>query len=331
MSKTLGVILTLTLVVVGWIGVSVQAQTTLADTRERVNGVLVQLQTFDNVCVVILAGLINEIDVDVLDARKLITVGKGNLTNLLFDAIRSSVNGVNRFVDTLTQCETLIGDAIDDENAGTIFGEVNTVLAEVTDHNTNDGLDDRKFFKIRGLINNIVLANLTQINGIIGLGGNSSGVSNLSAGATAVNGKLDDILMTYPTTGAGTRTVPASGLIANPALTEKGPFTFDDLREIKIALGEAHEIIVQIKRLIKRITVYKKWVLKGLREVYNLLRASNFGGRASESFGIAQVYTLSGQRVLSTTNGNLNVNGLANGVYVVAYSDGRVEKLVVAR
>jgi hypothetical protein len=82
----------------------VQAQSpVLADIREQVNGVFVQLQTFDNLCVVILSAQLKEVDTDILEIRKLITVNKGNLTQLIESFTLSDLAGMQRVVDTIKE------------------------------------------------------------------------------------------------------------------------------------------------------------------------------------------------------------------------------------
>jgi hypothetical protein len=341
MRRKLGFILTMMLVLGGLLlaVVPAQAQSPLADVRERVNGILVQLRTFDNTCVIILSALLKEVDIDILDARRQITVGKGNLNRLLLEAIRAAQNGAQRVIDLLDQCRTLLGEIGDDVDSGTIFGEVNEVaraveedLCELEAGECANGLDTRKFFKIRGLIDNIVLTNLGLIRDSIDAGGKlGSGVQTAFDDIEAVEGDLD---------GGGelcaendNENVVAVPAVAVPQVTEKGCFTFQELRDFKIELGRIHQQIVQLLREVKRFTHYKKWVLKAIKEIYWLLRASNFGGRAAGELSgtVAQVYTLNGKRVNSDVNGSLNVSTLTNGVYLVVYDDGRVEKLVVAR
>ncbi len=339
MRKKLGFILALTLVLGGLVlaAVPVQAQSPLADVRERVNGILIQLRTFDNTCVIILSALLKEIDIDILDARRQITVGKGNLNNLLLEAIRAALNGAQRVIDLLGQCRTLLGDLDGGEidfNDGTIFGEVNEVaravkkdLCEFDGTECANGLDTRKFFKIRGLIDNIVLTNLGAIRTSIDATGKlGSGVQTAFDDIETFEGDLEAVVCAMENVVA----VPA---VAVPQVTEKGCFTFQELRDFKIELGRIHQEIVQLLREVKRFTQYKKWVYKAIKEIYWLLRASNFGGRAAGELSgtVAQVYTLNGKRVNSAVNGSLNVSTLTNGVYLVVYEGGRVEKLVVAR
>ena len=330
MSKKLGTLLALLLVLAGVVPVFAQG-TTIADTRERVNGILRQLQTFDNLCVVILSGLVKEVDVDILHSRKLITVNKGNLSNLLLDTLRAAVNGIDRVSDTLDQCDTLLGTPSEIGAAeGTIIGEVEAVVEEVEASAAADGLDPRKANKILSLINNIVLPNLecadSRLDSI------ETGVQS----ASVTVAEVDDTLQN-PTSELA---LALSAMRVLPELAETGPIPFEVLRGFKEALGRVHAQLVQVLRAIKRITVCKKWVLKGLNEVKELLRASNFGGRAASTIGesVAQIYTLSGRLIHTQPGHALSVKGLANGVYIVVkkfYENGLVryetEKLVVAR
>ncbi len=147
------------LVVAGLFSVPILAQSPLADIRERINGILVQLRTFDNTCIIILGAQIKEIDVAVLESRKLITANKGNLGRLLLDAVTSAHAHLERAFDTITQCGTLLGrgGAIGD---GSIFAEINGVVGDL---GKLDDLDPRKEAKINGLIDNTILANLVAI------------------------------------------------------------------------------------------------------------------------------------------------------------------------
>jgi hypothetical protein len=348
MSKKLGTFLALLLVLASVVPVFAQ-DTTIADTRERVNGILRQLQTFDNTCVVILGGLVKEVDIDVLHSRKLITVGKGNVTNLLLDTIRAATNGIDRVVDTLEQCDTLLGATepasanlrvipafattipqAQEPSDGTIFGEVEAVIEEVETSAEADGLDPRKANKILSLLNSIVIQNLECID---------SRLDTIETGVQSASDTVSEVEGTISPTNELAIAMNAARVL--PELTETGPIPFEVLRGLKEALGRAHTQLTQVLRAIKRITVCKKWVFKGLREVKELLRASNFGGRAASTLGesVAQIYTLSGRLIETQLNAEtLSVKGLANGVYIVVKKfneNGLVryetEKLVVAR
>ncbi len=338
MKRKLSFILTMMLALTAFVLAVVPAQaqiTTLADTRERVNGILVQLRTFDNTCVVILGALLHEVDIDVLAARRLITVGKGNLTNLLLDYIRSAQFGFDRVVDTLDQCDTLLNevDPTQQESDGSIVGEVNAVADEVEASAAADGLDPRKANKILSLINNIILPNLecadSRLDSITGV---------VQSASDEVDTAFDDAESYTNQKSELSLALSAARLL--PELTETGPIPFEVLRDLKLALGRVHQFLVQILRAVKRIVYCKKWVFKGVREVYELLRSSNFGGRAASqlSEGVTRIYTLSGQLVSTRTFG-LSTNGLANGVYLAVkqFTDknGQVrsetQKLVVAR
>jgi hypothetical protein len=102
-----------------------------------------------------------------------------------------------------------------------------------------------------------------------------------------------------------------------PQLTETGPFSFATLRCVKIDLGIAHQDLTQALRDVKRITGFKKWVYKALREISELLRNTGFGGHgASEpAAGLTQVYTMNGVWVRTQING-LGTSDLANGIYL---------------
>jgi hypothetical protein len=357
MRRKLSFILTMMLALTAFLLAVVPAQaqpiTTLADTRERVNGILVQLRTFDNTCVVILGALLHEVDIDILAARRLITVGKGNLTNLLLDYFRSAVFGFDRVQDTIEQCETLLGATepasaglnvipafrqlapqAQEESDGTIVGEVEAVLEEVESSAEEGGLDLRKAFKIVSLINNIILPNLDCVDSRL------ESIDEVVQSASSDTESLFDEVEGGLNGGTSELDVLLSSARVLPELTETGPFPFEDLREFKIRLGLIHQELVQILRAVKRIVYCKKWVYKAVREIYWLLRASNFGGRAASelSEGLTRIYTLSGQLVSTQTFG-LSTDRLANGVYLAVkqFTDktGQVryetQKLVVAR
>jgi hypothetical protein len=357
MSKKLSAILALLLVgTFLWMSLPVQAQpvTTLADTRERVNGILVQLRTFDNLCVIILGGQLKEVDIDILAARRLITVGKGNLTNLLLDYIRSAQFGIARVMDTIEQCQELLGTQVEpgsaslrvipafnqllpqqqEESDGTIVGEVEEVVNEVEAHLGDEGLAPRKANKVLSLLNNIVLPNLECIEDRLGEDGSiTTEVQSRSAEIDEISSDIANPVSEL--------VVALNAMRVLPELTETGPIPFEVLRELKIGLGRTHQALVQILRGVKRITVCKKWVFKAVREVYELLRASNFGGRAAGELGesITQVYALDGRLIIRQMDNSLSTAGLSNGVYLIVKKiidkTGKVryetQKLVVAR
>ncbi|MBI1742986.1 hypothetical protein HYR54_07955 [Candidatus Acetothermia bacterium] len=316
MRRNLGFILAMVLLVLTSLTLTaVPAQASagspLADTRERLNGVIVQLQTFDNVCVIILAGLIKEIDIDVLEGRKLITVGKGNLSNLLLDGLRSAASNVSRVTDTLEQCRSLLGTKQDGNGDGTIFGELNAVVEEIADLSS---LDDRKRNKINGLLENIALGNLSSIEDRLDEQSGSL-TGKVEEASTIVDDLIDGLDSTDPSCGEVTR--DAATLVAVPQLTETGPFSFETLRCVKIDLGLAHQDLTQALRDVKRITGFKKWVFKALREIIELLRNTTFGGHgASEpAAGVTQIYSMNGVLVRTQING-LGTSDLANGIYL---------------
>ena len=316
MRRNLGFILAMVLLVLTSLTLTAvpaqaNAGSPLADTRERLNGVIVQLQTFDNVCVIILAGLIKEIDIDVLEGRKLITVGKGNLTNLLLDGLRSAASNVSRVTDTLEQCRSLLGTEQDGDGDGTIFGELNGIVEEIANLSS---LDDRKRNKIDGLLEHIALGNLSSIEDRLDeqSGSLTGKVEEASTIVDDLIGGLDD-----PDPNCTEVTADAANLVVVPQLTETGPFSFGTLRCVKIDLGFAHQDLTQALRDVKRITGFKKWVYKALREISELLRNTTFGGHgASESAtGITQIYTMNGVLVRTQVSG-LSTSDLANGVYL---------------
>jgi hypothetical protein len=364
--------------------VPVQAQSPLADVREQINGILVQLQTFDNTCIVILGAQIKEIDIDVLEMRKLITTNKGNLDRLLLDAATSARAHLNRVFSTLTQCGTLLGTGhvIDD---GSLFAEVHGVGVAITNLS---GLNPRKEAKISGLIEHTIFGNLGSIrerlfgegfgkepggpvpamrlpiaqpafffsadfSGLLGF--NSVLFEQLAACVFDLmtgNFSFPNIpsscssLLDFVPFGAKLDVVEAPSSVGShlptvPQLAEKGPIPFELLRVFKIALGIAHQRLVQAQRVLRQITQFKKWVYKGVREVHNLLRASNFGGRGAAELlsNISKIYTLDGALVETQAHGLLNTARLSNGVYLAVTEsqaiDGkvivRVDKMVIAR
>jgi len=331
---------------------------------------------FDNTCVIILGAQIKEIDVDVLEARKLITSNKGNLNRLLLDGMNSARAHLERAFDTLTQCGTLLGTGrvVGD---GSIFAEVNGVVGDIGALNN---LDPRKETKIAALIEHTILANLTAIreqlfgegagaplpamrfpiaqpmNGdssflefnsrlfslyfrclaeLIFAGEPGTACSDFESFLDAIsNSEKLDVVEASAISGMKLPT----GFV--PQLSEKGAIPFEFLRLFKVALGIAHQRLVQAQRVLREITMFKKCVYKGLREVYNLLRASNFGGRGASELpnDITQVYTLNGVLIAMQANG-LSTAALTNGLYL-AVTESRdamgkaivqVRKIVVAR
>jgi hypothetical protein len=366
-----------TLIVIGSFATAVQAQSPLADLRERVNGMMVMLRSFDNTCVIILGALLKEADAAILEARKLITVGKGNLSHLLRNAFISAGDQIDRADHTLIHCDSLLGvndvGDPDDETAGTLYGEANTIQAEL---NALTGLDPRKATKIGELLNNLVFAELDHIQGFLGITTTAfeslaipalnapiarpqfhdidpkvhaildalvaflNYLDCLSAG-TAPNVCLDALVQALGEIFGGDEEFTGlSPAIAAPQLTEKGAIPFAGLRVLKEELGRLHTLVTDALRIVKGITKAKKWLYKALREIYNLLRSSNFGGRGASELpsGVIRVYTLDGKLVETQTNG-LNTTRLANGLYL-AVSEKRdvqgrsilhVRKVAVAR
>ncbi len=333
--------------------------TTLADIREQVNGIFVQLHTFDNLCVVILSAQLKEVDIDILEIRKLVTIDKGNLAELIENFTRSDLLNMERAVDTIIQCATLLGGGLIPDadpalriipaapndpcngislgSEGAIINEVQDVLCKVEAHNVALGLDDRKFTKIASLLNN-VLAHLLSIRNL--LVGSVSGLTascskdSLLAQAECIISFIESVASlvdSISTSDASQRAIPQ--------LTQKGVFPLEILRSIKISCGLAHQDVYRMLRDVKRITTFKKWAFKGLREVKELLRASNFGGRAANDLltpltnYATHVFTLNGQLIALYTNG-LNTNVLANGIYLTvtdAAEKVSVKKVIVKR
>ncbi|MBI1742978.1 hypothetical protein HYR54_07915 [Candidatus Acetothermia bacterium] len=298
MRRKLGFILAMVLGLGGLLLAAVPARadsgSPLADARERANGILVQLQTLDNVCITILSALIHEVDIDVLEARKLITVGKGNLTRLLFDTLVTSAGeGFDRINATLEQCVSLLGDDQDGSDDGTVFGEVAGLQEDI---GNLDNIDQRKRFKIDSLLENIVTGNLNSISDRVQSDGSipskTGSVEELLASDGPVGECLSDpencSLENTELSCGEAKTQPRSEPIkAIPQLTESGPFSFEQLRDLKIVLGLAHQCLTRAIREVNRLPGFKKWVLKGVREVFELLRSSNFGGHgASEVIAV---------------------------------------------
>jgi hypothetical protein len=82
------------------------------------------------------------------------------------------------------------------------------------------------------------------------------------------------------------------------------------------------------RALRKQVSQVKK-ALGKLQTLFRVAINKTKARLAMESDRRAQIYTLAGQLVIGGPAAALDRQSLANGVYVVAYSDGRVEKLVV--
>ncbi len=346
--------------------VPVQAQSQLAEIREKFNGLLVQLRTIDNTCVVILGGLLNELDKDILHARKLITTGKGNLNRLLIETLRSANNTQGIIESFIQECRMLLSGF--GNNFEGIFDELTPLLGIVIDTGepltnaavpaqalvpcltipisedktvvpaaTSTTIDLRKACRIVQLgIDAFIRLQLmfSALSLAFSLESNAADLGN------AVLGELEDIFETGECVSDGSEAVTV-----RPALTESGPVCFEQLREFKERLGLAHRQIKLAQQVgLREFVRNKKWMLKAIREIKELLRASNFGGRgASELLNIneslTQIYTLHGQLVSIQSDNSLNTQNLPNGVYLLIKEvkdlGGRihrqVEKLVVAR
>jgi hypothetical protein len=85
-------------------------------------------------------------------------------------------------------------------------------------------------------------------------------------------------------------------------------------------------ILAKDRALKKHLSQVKKSISK-LQKLFRV--AINKVNAHALSLAQASIYSLSGQLVSVGTNAALLRNSLANGVYVIVYGDGRVEKLVV--
>jgi hypothetical protein len=282
----------------------------ISDIREDFNGLLVQLRTIDNSCVIILGALIDEARIYVLDSRKLITVNKGNLTPLLEEAFEDAQLKLSLAASQLDQCtgsENALIDAFDDE------------LSDLTDEIADlDNIDVRKINKIVALLTSAD----SRVDAIV------SKLEDVQADCIEdVSDGISDLIEELQTSSNGV----SEKITIQPQLTESGPISFATLREFKIELGVFAAQLRSCLSILKEITKDKKWLLKALREVKELLRASNFGGRAAaESFTAeTRVYSVSGKLIETQSNG-LDVSRLANGVYL-AVTGSQIRKVTVTR
>ncbi len=323
------------------LSLSVQAQPgpLISDIREQLNGVLVQLRTIDNECIVVLSGLVQEVDAGVLETRKLITADKGNLGTLAQDALLdahdlliNSANSVaNHCLDLLDILLVEIGGEDGDVEDPIYDGGLVDVFINLSESNGGT-VDDRKSNKIVSLFRTAVFQ-VDTIHDLIDGGG------SLARDAHAI---LDHVIFEIlenksvtPCLDTGTnpsRWVRTSPVV--PQMTETGPISFAALRQAKILLGQAHTFLKRILRLLQQAVRIKKWVFKAFNEVKELLRASNFGGRAASDLLITtesatNVYTLNGALVVTHSDG-LDVSRLANGVYL-AMTGNKVRKVAVNR
>jgi hypothetical protein len=296
--------------------VPVQAQPDgrlISDIREDFNGLLVQLRTIDNSCVIILGALIDEARIDILDSRKVITVGKGNLLSLLEEALEDALVHFELANNQIEQCFALIESFVETEEGG-----LEGLIAEFEDGLEN--LDARKRLKILALLqvaSNRVAAIVEKLETV-----QSDCVESESDVVDEVTTIIEEIQS--PSNGV------SETAIAEPQLTETGPIPFIVLRDFKIRLGILAAELRSCLAIIKEITKDKKWLLKAIREVKELLRASNFGGRAAaESVANIEtkIYSISG-KLIETQIGGLNLNRLTNGVYL-AVTGNQVRKVTV--
>ena len=300
--------------------VPAQAQGRLiSDIREDFNGLLVQLRTIDNSCVIILGALIDEARIDILDSRKVITVGKGNLLPLLEEALEDALIYFELANNQIEQCFDLIESFVDTEEVG---------LSDLTDEIAGlDNVDARKRLKIAALLQNAnsrveaIVDKLEQVQG------------DCVEGESDVVEKIEEIIAIIQSPSAKVdNIVEASADVAvQPELTETGPIPFEKLRHFKIRLGILAAQLRSCLSIIKEITKDKKWLLKAIREVKELLRASNFGGRAAaESPAIeTKIYSIGG-KLIETQIGGLDVSWLTNGVYL-AVTGQQVRKVTIVR
>lgn len=279
--------------------VPVQAQDgerTMAAIRADLGDMIVRVRVFDNVCLVIGGAFFDELRVEFSHARKLITVGKGNLLPLL-EAMHSRAR--SRHLELTAHVGFQCSIAAE-------FMRLR-VVALAEEIAGLDELDDRKQEKIAALLTEAVT--LLDAGGIFGKTVDLQGVGCLTPLGTLIE-------------QIGTQ------LSGNP------PFGLEKLRQLKTLLGQAITQIKSCLRTLKEVTKLKKLVLKNLREVYELLRAGSFGGRgASAVFDLTahetKVYTAGG-RLLATPSDGLNLNQIANGVYLLI-ADKEIRKAVVSR
>ncbi|MBI1742975.1 T9SS type A sorting domain-containing protein [Candidatus Acetothermia bacterium] len=107
--------------------------------------------------------------------------------------------------------------------------------------------------------------------------------------------------------------------------------TDESLQDVDAALENAKAVldeIIRTKETTQGDVSECRSHIKNVQRVLNK-RSTSHVNLSIGSQGEAKVYTLSGQLVNVGTASALDRNALANGVYVVVYSDGRVEKLVV--
>jgi hypothetical protein len=319
-----------------------QPTTTIAQLREEVKKTLHLLSSFDNVCVIIVDGFLGEIKYKILEARKLIAVNKGNSGRLLLNVVRDAANLISIVRESYlatseggdAYCPAILGADDDTFDDGTIFGGVGFINDEVTAMTgTAPGdMDPRKGFKIQAILAT-VFSNLT------GIGDRLSDIDDSLSEADTILGDFESSCLGSGEEREDQRVIPAQAV---PLLGQKGPCTFEELRQFKIDLGEALNWVTQAIRFKLQLVKHKKWVLKGLKEVENLLRSKGFGrARGSEPVALGtlvQIFDLHGQRVYAgRVLPELSRAPLANGLYLIVTSVGgtdprpQVRKIAVIR
>jgi hypothetical protein len=311
----------------------------ISDIREDFNGLLLQLRVFDNSCVIITGGLLDELRTLILDGRKLITTNKGNLGPALVALVlRAQVQLQSLIVHVAIYCGfeqeinpgpfsepvtvqakafTPLGFPITFGGIAFIGNQIELLRAEIA---AIEELDERKSNKIDGLLTDALA--------------HASAILSLSDDILDEGGCLFDFSQALNRVGRIFESAEIVTIPVLPQLTETGPISFDELREIKLALGLAANAIKDCLHTLRQITKEKKWLYKDIREVKELLRASNFGGRAASELPIltespAKVYSLNGNLVATHATG-LNINQLANGVYLIV-SGNTIRKMTINR
>jgi hypothetical protein len=270
---------------------------TMAEIRADLGELIVRIRIFDNVCVVIGSALFDELRAEFSNARKLIAAGKGNLQPLLA-AMHSRARSMHLELTGHVGFQCAVPP-------GFMVLRVTGLAEEIA---KLDELDDRKREKIAALLTATVT--LLDADGILGKTEDLSGVGCLTPLGTLI-GQIGDL-------------IPVIGQSSS----------LESLRQIKTLLGRGITQIKSCLRTLKEVTKLKKFVLKNLREVYELLRAGNFGGRGASAVfdltaGAIKVYTADG-RSLATQTSALNLDRLVNGVYLLI-TDKRIRKVVVSR
>jgi hypothetical protein len=276
--------------------VPVEAQSQLAEIREGFIELLIQLRTIDNTCVITLGGLLGEVQTSILHARKLIGTGKGNLTNLLLDTLGDAVThseiATSQFVECIALFEMFVISITDLSNE----------LLALTER-----------------------FNLTKIEIILSL------LLDVTTRSIALTNSLAETSFLFGAASAIITAVYAQILSITTA--SKGPFTLAQLREFKAALGSVFRVIKLVQQGgMKNFIRNKKWLLKDIREIKELLRSLDFSARPLKGLDAraAHIYTLEGKFVGMQSGASLNLNRLANGVYLVV-TQSNIEKWVVAR